>query len=67
MTRKFWREVGPSLVVGVGILLATFIAVRTAQSGWLVLAGPLFLSLTVLGADALAARLRGGSRKRFRP
>ena len=59
MTRQSWFELGPGLIVGVGILVATFIAGRTAASGWLVLAGPLLLALAVVGADLLASRLRG--------
>jgi hypothetical protein len=59
MARKYWLDLGPSLLVGVGIVAATFVAVLAAESGWLVLAGPLLLALTVVGADVLGARLRG--------
>jgi hypothetical protein len=59
MTRKAWLDLTPSLLVAVGIVLATFIAVRTAESGWLVLAGPLCLALSVVSADVVASRLRG--------
>jgi len=61
MTLKHWPNLGPSLVVGVGIIGATLIAVRTAESRWLVLAGPFILALVVVGADAWASRLRGKS------
>jgi hypothetical protein len=59
MTRKYWSDLGPSLLVGAGIVAATFVAVLAAESGWLVLAGPLLLALTAVGADVLSSRLRG--------
>ena len=59
MARKYWLELGPSLLVAAGIVAATFVAARAAESGWLVLAGPLLLALTVVGADVLGSRLRG--------
>jgi hypothetical protein len=59
MARKYWLDLGPSLLVGAGIVAATFVAVLAAESGWLVLAGPLLLALTVVGADVLGSRLRG--------
>jgi len=59
MARKYWLDLGPTLIVGTGIVAATFVAVLTAKSGWLVLAGPLLLALTVVGADVLGSRLRG--------
>lgn len=59
MTRKIWLDLGPSLLTGVGILVSTLIAVRTAGSGMWVLVAPLFLALTVVGADVMASRLRG--------
>ena len=61
MARKYWLELGPNLLVGAGIVAATFVAVLAAGSGWLVLAGPLLLALTVVGADVLSSRLRGKS------
>jgi hypothetical protein len=61
MTRKDWLDLGPSLLVGAGIVVATLIAVLAAESRWLVLAGPLLLALTVVSADVLGARLRGES------
>jgi len=59
MTGKYWLGLGPSLLVGVGILVATFVAKRAVAYGWWVLAGPLLLALAILGADLLASRLRG--------
>jgi hypothetical protein len=61
MTRKYWLDLGPSLLVGVGIVVSTLIAVLAAESGWLILAGPLLLALTVVSADVLGSRLRGES------
>ena len=59
MTLKYLLALGPSLLVAVGIVVSTFIAVLAAESGWLVLAGPLLLALAVVGADVLDSRLRG--------
>lgn len=61
MTRKYWLELGPSFVVGSGIILSTFVAALAAKSGWLVLGGPLLLALAVVGADVLDSKLRGKS------
>jgi hypothetical protein len=61
MRRKVWRDLSSSLLVAVGILVSTFVASRAAGSGWLVLTGPFLLALTIVGADALNARLRGES------
>jgi hypothetical protein len=61
MTRQYWLELGPSLLVGTGIILSTFVATLAAGSGWLVLAGPLLLVLAVVGADVLDSRLKGKS------
>jgi hypothetical protein len=61
MKRRFWFDLGPSLLIGLGIIAATSLAKRAADSGWLVLAAPVFLALTVLGADILNSRLRGES------
>jgi hypothetical protein len=61
MTLKYWRDLSPSILVAVGIVVSTFIAARAAGSGWLVLTGPLLLALAVVGADVLNARLRGAS------
>jgi len=61
MTRKYWRDLTPSILVAVGIVASTFVAARAAGFGWLVLAGPLLLALAVVGADVLNARLRGES------
>src|ERR1700710_494302 len=61
MTRKHWIDLSPSLMVGVGIMASTLLAVRTARFGGWVLAGPLLLALTVVSADVLRSRLRGAS------
>jgi hypothetical protein len=59
MTQKNWFDLGPSLLLAVGVVVSTLIAVLAAKSGWLVLAGPLCLALSVVGADVMASRLRG--------
>lgn len=59
MTRKAWLELGPSLLVAAGVLLSTFVAVRTAESRAWVLTAPVLLALALVGADILTARLRG--------
>jgi hypothetical protein len=61
MPRKYWLDLGPSLLVGAGIVVSTFIAVLAAESGWLVLAGPLLLALAVVSADVVDSRRRGKS------
>lgn len=60
MKQKFWPALGPSLLVGAGIIVSTFIAVQTAESWW-VMIGPLVLAGTVVGADVMGSRLRGES------
>jgi hypothetical protein len=52
-------EIGLGLIVGAGIIVSTFVAMRTARFGMAVLAGPACLALAMLGADALARRWRG--------
>lgn len=61
MQRRFWFDLVPSLLIGLGIIAATFIAKQAADSGWLVLVAPLFLAITVVGADMLNSWLRGES------
>lgn len=61
MSRKYWIELGPSLLVGVAIILSTLLGVLAAESRWLVLTAPMLLALTLVGADALNSRLRGES------
>ncbi len=60
MTRKDLLDLGPSLMVAAGIIASTFIAVRAGGAGGWFLAGPLFLALVVVGADAWVSRRRGG-------
>jgi hypothetical protein len=56
MTRKFWSDLAPSLLLAGGI-----VAGRAAQAAWSDLTGTLVLALSLLSADALAAKLRGMS------
>lgn len=50
------RTVYPALLLAAGVLLASTLAVQ--QSGWLVLAAPVALALSVLMASALEGWLR---------
>lgn len=59
MTRTHWRNLGPTLLVALGIVVATLVAKRMADSGWWVMAGPMLLALSVVCADLFQARLRG--------
>jgi hypothetical protein len=59
MTRKYWLSLTPSLLIAVGILASSYVAVHTAKSEWLVLAAPLLLSFAILVADVWDSRLRG--------
>jgi hypothetical protein len=54
VTRRIWRDLGPSLLLAGGIL-----AGQSAQAAWSDLAGTAALALCMLLADALAARVRG--------
>ncbi|MFZ6658974.1 hypothetical protein [Undibacterium sp. TJN19] len=58
MTKKYWFGLGPSLLLGAGIVISTLIAVLAEESRWLVLAAPLLLTLAVISADVLESRLR---------
>ncbi|MDN5864381.1 MAG: hypothetical protein L0I62_04095 [Gammaproteobacteria bacterium] len=49
----------PSLLVALGIIVATPVAKFAIGFGWWVMAGPALLALFVLAADLLQARLRG--------
>jgi uncharacterized membrane protein len=59
MTRKDALALVPTLIVGVAIVVSTFIMVRTRHSAWQGLAGPLLLASSVVVADVLTLRLRG--------
>jgi uncharacterized protein YqgC (DUF456 family) len=59
MTRKYLLNLTPSLLIAAGILVSTYVAGLTANSGWIVLVAPLLLSLVILAADVLISRLRG--------
>ena len=54
MTRRIWRDRGPSLLLAGGI-----VAGQSAQAAWSDLAGTSLLGFCLLVADALAARIRG--------
>ena len=59
MTRKPWIHLVPAVLLAVGIIVSAAIAKQMSDTGWLVLAAPLLLGLTIVGADALGSRLRG--------
>lgn len=61
MTRKDWINLVPAVLLAIGIIVCTAVAARISDSGWLVLAAPLLMALTIVGADALGSRLRGES------
>jgi transcriptional regulator with XRE-family HTH domain len=61
------NQLVPYIVVAIGMILASLVGVRTAHFGWLVMAGPLLLALTLLGADVLAFRLQGKKRRPSTP
>lgn len=61
MTNKSWLNLGPAVLLALGIIVATAVAVWTAESLWLVLIGPLLLAFAIVAADALGSRLRGQS------
>lgn len=59
MTRKHALELVPSLLLGCGIVAATFVAKQAAESGWLMFIAPLLLALAMIGAGQLDSRRRG--------
>ena len=59
MTKQSLLELSPSVILALGIMLATQASVLAAHSGALVLIGPVLLGLSVLAADVAAARLGG--------
>lgn len=58
MTRKFWLNLGPALLVALGILVGTLAAKFTAGLGWWVMTGPALLGASVVCADLFQSRLR---------
>ena len=60
---KVWQGLVPGLFIGFGIVGATFIAKRAADSDLFVLAAPIVLAVSILAADALAAAERGRRRR----
>jgi hypothetical protein len=57
MTRKYWLNLGPRPIIGLGIIVATLAA--TLAAGWWVMTGPALLALFVVCADLFEARSRG--------
>lgn len=56
MQRHSWTALAPSLFLAAGILASTGIAVVTADTGQWALAGPLVMSLVIVGTGVHAAR-----------
>ena len=59
MTKQLWHVLSPSIILALGIILATHASGLSQQSGALVLIGPVLLGLSVLAADVAASRLAG--------
>lgn len=59
MKRESWIGLSPSLLAGAGIIVATLMAMLTAESGWWILAAPLLLAMAFVGAEMLGFRLKG--------
>ncbi|HTD28992.1 MAG TPA: hypothetical protein VK660_06340 [Xanthomonadaceae bacterium] len=57
--RNHWIQLGPSAILAAGIIGSTLASVLAAKSGCLVLAGTSLLAVSLVGADALHARLTG--------
>jgi hypothetical protein len=62
MTVKHWTDIGHSILLAVGLLVSTALAMWTSDAGWWVMSGPLLLALLLLFVDVLIARSRGVSR-----
>ncbi|HEX4825099.1 MAG TPA: hypothetical protein VFV19_12405 [Candidatus Polarisedimenticolaceae bacterium] len=56
--RRSWQGLVPALVIGFGIVAATFVAKHAADWGITVLVAPAVLGTITLIADALAGRRR---------
>ena len=59
MPRKPWIEAAPSLVFALGIIASTLLVVLASGSGWLIAAGTMLLTVSLVGADVLGSWLRG--------
>jgi hypothetical protein len=59
MTKQIWHELSPSIILALGIILATHASGLAEQFGALVLIGPVLLGISMLAADVAAARLCG--------
>ncbi|HEY4356267.1 MAG TPA: hypothetical protein VGN16_11005 [Acidobacteriaceae bacterium] len=65
MKRNSWIELGPSLLVAAGILLSSFIEVRTEKLGLWAFAAPVVMGLAIVCGVLLDPRLRGRSSRRL--
>jgi uncharacterized membrane protein SirB2 len=66
MKSRKWMDRIPSVLVAVGVIVSTAVSVATAEAGWLTLAGPGILALTMVGAWALGNRQPEASRAGLR-
>lgn len=61
MTKRYWIELGPALVLGLATIVSTLIAVWESDSRWLIGFGPLLMAFSIVGADVMGSRLQGES------
>ena len=66
MNGKIWKSLLPSIVLALGILASSAVARQTADSGWVVIAGPLIMVLSVIVASILGRRLNQTDTSTFR-
>ena len=59
MSRARLLDLVPSLILALGMLASSGIAVITSASGWLVMTGPLVMVLAMAGASLVDYRLSG--------
>ena len=59
MSRNRLMDLVPSIILALGMLASSGVAVITSASGWLVMAGPLVMALAMAGAGLVDYRLSG--------
>ena len=64
--RTIWKDLLPSIVLAIGILASSAVAKQTTESGWMMIAGPLIMVLSVVVASVLGTRLTGTGTSTFR-
>ena len=58
MTRKLPTQIGPALILALGIIASSLVTALASGSPWLVGAGVLVAAVSILGADVLDVWLR---------